>query len=419
MSNKTNTPFKYHAKWQMPQLNDQRNIVGYEECFGILTYDGDKCILEVFRDYRKDAIIKMGEFYDVISGCSGNDKECSLFNVYPLGCDDFIKMTYVADYAIVGKNVSSMNEPVFQKCTIVYPYLRNWAHRRLWVNDGLDVTTINFDFNYHEELFKMDIEEGVTIRLSSTNNLQFQHYEIGYNEDTQFEIVSEKPLSISKFKDIYHKFTNFLSVALYCRQQPNGIVFYTSNCSNEVIPFLFSIQESVAPKKVPLIVFDKYKDRLNIQLSKWYAKYDRVSPIVNSLIKVLDNNSYDTQKFLMVAQALDGYHKRFINKLDGKDIRKYDERIKALTELFGSVETIGRCNIDSEVLRQTRDKYSHLIPDEDPKLQRAVDDKDLCILTKKSIILLTCCILHYIGMSIEDTNDCMESSRIKQLLWNI
>ena len=97
MSNKTNTPFKYHAKWQMPQLDDQRNIVGYEECFGMLTYDGDKCILEVFRDYRKDAITKMGEFYDVISGCSGNDKECSLFNVYPLGCDDFIKMTYVAD----------------------------------------------------------------------------------------------------------------------------------------------------------------------------------------------------------------------------------------------------------------------------------------------------------------------------------
>ena len=67
----------------------------------------------------------------------------------------------------------------------------------------------------------------------------------------------------------------------------------------------------------------------------------------------------------------------------------------------------------------TRHKYSHLIPDSDTKLKKAVDGEELYCLTLKGKILLTCCILDNLGLTIEEINQCCENKPITRILKEI
>ena len=118
--------------------------------------------------------------------------------------------------------------------------------------------------------------------------------------------------------------------------------------------------------------------------------------------------------FLIIAQALDGYHKRFVNKKDGRDIQKYQEQIEVLLNKFKTVKAIKACKIDPIVLKDSRHKYSHLYPDDEKS--QAVEGGDLYWLTEKCKILLTCCILNMLGLTNKEINLCCENSPISQII---
>jgi hypothetical protein len=152
-------------------------------------------------------------------------------------------------------------------------------------------------------------------------------------------------------------------------------------------------------------------------LKKWYANFDQMSPICSYLVQSIHNGVFDTPNFLIVAQALDGYHKRFVNKKDGKDVQQYEHQIKKLLKLFEGVGLLNQCKLDAEVLAHSRHKYSHLIPDNDTKkVEKAVRGSELFRLTRKAIVLLTCCILDYLGLTTEEINKCFEDSEVAQIV---
>jgi hypothetical protein len=132
------------------------------------------------------------------------------------------------------------------------------------------------------------------------------------------------------------------------------------------------------------------------------------------------SNVFDVPDFLTIAQALDGVFKRFVNNKDGKDTKQYKKEIEKLLKRFEGVEVIQKCNIDTEALTQTRHKYSHLIPDEDAKITKAVEEGEpLYWLTQKCIVLLTCCILDMLGLTTEEINLCCNNSPINQIVISI
>ena len=104
-----------------------------------------------------------------------------------------------------------------------------------------------------------------------------------------------------------------------------------------------------------------------------------------------------------------------LNKKDGgKDIRKYKEEVDILLDRFKDVEVIKKININTEVLEQSRDKYSHLIPDEEKPL--AVEGLELYALTKKCKVLLTCCILDMLGLDTDEINLCCNKSYLSSII---
>ena len=181
------------------------------------------------------------------------------------------------------------------------------------------------------------------------------------------------------------------------------------------VQLLYTIDRSIDPKANKLIDFDALKEKVPTMFGIWHQNYDKISPISSYLVDSLQKKkTFGVPDFLIIAQALDGYHKRFVNKRKGKDNRKYDEQIEVLLNQFNDVEVIQKCYIDPKVLRDTRHKYSHLFPDDEKSL--AVDGDELYWLTEKCKILLTCCILNMIGLSNIEINQCCENSPITEMI---
>ena len=150
-------------------------------------------------------------------------------------------------------------------------------------------------------------------------------------------------------------------------------------------------------------------------LSLWNENYDKIAPISGYLIDSLQKkNRFDVPDFLIIAQALDGYYKRFVNTTNKKGCRGYELGINTLLEQFKDVDCVRKCKIDPKVLTQSRDKYSHLLFDKDKPL--AVDGWDLYWLTEKCKVLLTCCILNILGLTNKEINLCCEQSPISQIV---
>ena len=87
---------------------------------------------------------------------------------------------------------------------------------------------------------------------------------------------------------------------------------------------------------------------------------------------------------------------------------------------FQGIQLLSKCEINDEVLAHSRNKYSHLIPDGDNKsIEKAVAENKLYALTRKSMVLLTCCILHNIGLNNEEINQCLHESEAERIVENL
>ena len=237
---------------------------------------------------------------------------------------------------------------------------------------------------------------------------------ISISKNPFLDIEASKPVSLKSILKQIGEFEQFLSIALYCDQNFESIQLL-SNEGEQNCDLLIKKDKSVDPSFFSLVKFDLFKDKLPSMLKIWHESFDRIAPISSYLIDSLQKKSrFDVPDFLIIAQALDGYHKRFVNKKDGRDIRQYEMQIEILLNQFKSVKAIKACKIDPKVLKDTRHKYSHLYPD-DEKSQAAEGD-DLYWHTEKCKILLTCCILNMLGLTNKDINLCCENSPISQII---
>ncbi len=208
-----------------------------------------------------------------------------------------------------------------------------------------------------------------------------------------------------------------MSFALFSRQLPYDIMVVNSNdlrCGK----VFHEVEESHNPERYSLIPFNLLRAKLPSIIQNWYKHYDQLSQICRYLLTPLQYDEFDEPDFLIIAQALDGFHKRFRNKRKGKDVRKFKDEIDLMLKDFNDVNSVTRCHINSEVLRDSRDKYTHLIPDcEDTG--NVARGHELFRLTQKAKVLLTCCILDLLGLTHEEIDICFNNSVFKSVIDDI
>lgn len=416
----------FHGKWWVPAKADPHNRLsplltvpeGREsKCMGTLVYHGDKdSTLELYTDPNNIN----GRYYkynDVMWGKDANQMRYTLFNVFmkdePLG--DFTKHSFDVGLILVGDHVLSLDEIRFSECTIQFPYLRNWAFHN---NISFKKETSNHHYilsaeNQWKPLLEVEMDNQTKWVLRDKYIPKQTEYDLTITQVTEF-FVKSHGFSVHDCIQQIREFAQFLSIALYCDQNPTEIILMNKEKTRRS-QLLFKGLKSIEPQKNNLIKYDDLKEKVPSMLKIWHENYERISPISDYLINSLQEKSvFDAPDFLILAQALDGYFKRFVNKKNGNNIQKYEDQIKILLKQFSDVEVVQKCKINPVVLKDTRHKYSHLYPDEETSL--ALDRDDLYWLAEKCKILLTCCILNMLGLNNNEINLCCNNSPISNMI---
>jgi hypothetical protein len=407
-----NAPTTYYGTWQIP---DARGVY-IRKFSGTLTYYGDKpSTLEVIHEPRSGSISTYYH-YDVIWGEDAGGMKFSLFDASYIQEHNFSKTSFLIRYILLGKHVQSLDEPCFDCCWVKYTFLNRWAlDNRFDIHPNNLITTISLDIGNRPAFLSVEIEKRLRLMLWGNITDNINRYEISATQATNLNIDTPKNVPMTTYLKTVSEFSQFLSIALFAEQHPSEVYFANKGVIINY-PLLFYSQTSTEPWVLPLIKFDELKEKMPSVLKQWHSNYEQISPICKYLIRSLKTEStFDAPEFLIVAQALDGYFKRFVNNKDGKEIKQYKRQIEKLIDAFKDIDVIKTCNLDADVLTQSRHKYSHLIPDSDRKITKAVEGEDLYWLTQKCIVLLTCCILDMLGLTNEEINLCCNNSPIEQI----
>jgi len=423
-------PQIFHGEWWVPAMADRdtrmvfpepEQMMGSEKKYtGTLTYYGDEnSTLELYH-VPSNLTSSHYVYNKVIWGKDANGRIFTLFNVVmkeERGFD-MTSIKFVVGVVLIGVHILSTDEKQWIRSIVRFDYLNNWLFNetRKCINPTLIDNTYHLDAAIgNKTQLEVTIEEGLHWKLENNIRVSEDIRGISISKNPFLEIEASTPISLKTILKQIGEFEQFLSIALYCDQSFDSIQLLSADSTHECV-LLIKKEKSVDSVFLSLVKFDLLKGKLPSMLIKWHECFDRIAPISSYLIDSLQKKSrFDVPDFLIIAQALDGYHKRFVNKKDGKDHKKYEDGIKILLKQFEDVDCIQICNINPIILRDSRNFYSHLCPDEEKK--SAVDSDDLYWLTEKCKILLTCCILNMLGLTNKEINICCESqSPIKQII---
>lgn len=421
-------PQIYHGEWWVPAVADYNTrmnfpepeqLMGHEKKYtGTLTYYGNEdSVLELLHVPSTSHYSHYGQ-NNVMWGSDRNGNRFTLFNV-TVREDPRVDMSsihFVVGVILIGEHVLSIDDKLWKKCVVRFPYLNNWLfyETKKFLNPTFIDNSYRLDVSIgRKALLEAVLEQGLKWKISNEIEVHEDVKGISIKKNPLLEIETSESISLKTGLKQISEFEQFLSIALYGNQCFESIQLLSSATGSPCI-LLIKKESSFDPIFSSLIKFDLFKEKLPYMLIDWHENFDRIAPISSYLIDSLQKSRFDVPDFLIIAQALDGFHKRFVNKKDGRDVRKYEEQIQILLNKFKSVKAIKACKINPIVLKDSRHKYSHLYPDEE--VSQAVEGDELYWLTEKCKILLTCCILNMLGLTNKEINLCCENSPISQII---
>lgn len=411
-------PYIVHCEWWAPEGIERFSC---EKRPGTLTWSGENpSQLEIIYPYNNFLCRHIYHHYDVIWGKDASGVEYTLFEVDmtdSIYSGNINTNKFQIGYIIIGAHIISPNKHLFEKSTIEFPFLKNWAYNKFIVaSETRDYINLSVPKTQLVTLLDCKYSDEFEIALTGQYQMHFTLHKAEIDISTYLNLYSNTPKSIKEFWAMINEFSWFLSVVLYKKQFPCKISFYSNNRGKEIV-MLFTHRNSENPSFCQLVKFDDFKHKIPSMLQNWHQNYVSMIPIVKCLLASVNRKShFEANDFLTLAHSLDGYFKRFLNKKDGKDTRKYKDEIKKILKRFENVEVINKCKINIDELADSRDAYTHLIPNDDKKLKNVLSGSDLFWLSKKCQVLLTCCILDILGLTSEEINNCCNTSPISNLM---
>lgn len=400
----------YTGSWWIPS-----EVEGAESSrfVGTLTIDDDNsCLLSLHAEPTRTCS------FENIAVFWGKDNRGVKYSLFGLAMKQWVVgkcIDYKIRYVISGVHIKSLDEPYFDECHAEFPYLQNWTEASMMAIPK-DYNDCKFTIQYGKDCVYVqgDLEDGLRYRIVDRNVCHQTQKEFMAWKESQYQIVSDKPLSIRAFNNLIREFAQFLSLALYSKQNPSTI-YYRIRKKEVAYKLIFVASPSKKPFDTALISMWTLKDRIPNYIEKYHTVYDKIETLTRYLLTSIHTSDFDAPIFIVVAQALEGYYHRFLKGTDGVSSRKWE----ALIDRYNNIKAVKDCNINADVLKATRDRYSHLYIEENPEETNVAEGADLIILTHKCKILLTCCILEQIGMTTDEINKSINRSVLQYMAYNV
>ncbi|MBA4408686.1 MAG: hypothetical protein Q8S54_05325 [Bacteroidota bacterium] len=359
--------------------------------------------------YGESSTGKKITLVDCFKGAGSYNTSCS----FPLTSFD-------CTYIIIGKHLANPDEQCFNKITVLTPALSDWPDSLL-IREEIDFEgnkIMSFKINIDTQtVIHTEVDLGSKLKLSLATSATMTGQQIypdcvKINQLTYFHIetISEK-LSFFELLKQAGLFIQFLSLATYSDQYPIEVKlqdyddyseYKVGKVFTEIELFKTNRNEDTKSSKSDfLFSYRDIEDDFSSVIQKWFSLSKDLMPIRNHLLNSIKRKPVFTSlDFLIVVQALEGYHTRFINK---KRI-SLQSRIEDLITLYSSdVPKIAKLVMDVQVVVNTRDYYSHFF--ETDKKVFIKESIELFRLTEKLRLLLICCILDLIGFNKQKINE--------------
>lgn len=361
----------------------------------------------------------------IIYGEGQNAEQITLLHCHRYGSlnfnSSFAMTNYSVDFVINGIHLANFHKKAFHSIKVHLPLLTEWVN---WYPMKYSIPFKNdrvagFELGYH-----IDDHYAITTNLTKGINLEI-NYECSGPSETfdeniklrqgySLELKSKRLVSLAKYLELIYRFKSFLSLASQTEVDFNNINLY---CNQFFSPLkkrkilrpikLYFIQGPVTPtlKKASRKFLFQHK---NIEtdfpaiINRWFGFDHQMLPIINHLIEsIRQRKVFKSGDFLVVVQALEGFHTRFRTIINPKPKKRIglQDRLKDLKKEFAYVPKIKNLKINMAAVADTRHYYSHFFPKGIGS--KVADGKTLYEMTAQLKQLLICCILAETGLSKE------------------
>lgn len=443
--------FEYRGYWWLPN-NPDRKIAG------ILTYvPNEKIELELIGDFYEDSMLARSNTKEsVINGnkvimCSPKDstetvihgriynennhaKDVTLFHCSQgkwssnMDCD-FSIVKYRPLYIILDRHLSDINELTFNRLRAYTPVMNSWLF------PGAIPFSLSFDQSDNTKItecsWKIETDKNATPKYSVSVDNEYRlslygtaaqssednYLKITLSQATAFEFakINDKT-TLGELLNKMHLFLHFLNLASLNSSPIEEIILYDDNHGEmygdkfhiRPMGLYFIPRHKSEQKKMSdihcLFTFDQVSTVFDNLIQKWYSDVDIIAPIRNHLVNsIVRKPGFDSGDFLIVVQALEGYHRRFVNEKK----QPLKQRLQNMVNDFKFIGRIKLTDNDLESIVQSRDYYSHFFKREEKPL--LLDGKELFLKYVQLRVLLICCILRLIGLQNDSIDELVKN----------
>ncbi len=414
---------EYKGYWFLPETPDNRIP-------GILYFEPNQKIrLELIGGFETDLKeIFTKKSSEIILGITNKNEKISL-----LICNGYSSVNFPSEfhitnyncrYFISGKHLSSISELAFDRLMVDLTALYDWYPSGLIKNTiklaekgtlGETVVSMNSDDSWEDTV---EIDTDYVIKISGvgnfTTNPNWSKFDLTQN--TILEISHKN--SKQSFIELLNKveiFKQFLSLATLTSISYIQLTLF-DNCEFQELKdgekifkkihfnFIEEKEEQRANDSIYyLFKHTDIKDEFHDIIKKWYEFKAEFAPIRNHLIDSIKyKRVFSSLDFLILVQALEGYHRRFIKKKIKvpKNESELKLRLNELINTFSGIDKISKTPINLKHVVSSRNYYSHFFDKNNFVLQ----GKELYFLSRRLRCLLICCVLNLVGLDISLIN---------------
>lgn len=249
---------------------------------------------------------------DVLCGNLFHNISVSLFGIrFKQRIDNGITVFSVG-YILDGLHITSLETPIFNECNVKYPYLHLWAStKRLSLHKENKENSIVIDkTDINSPLIESELDTGERAMILESVTIREFPYKKEVEQSSYLKFQTKDNVSVKHFLELIGEFTHFFAIAQYFQQYPTEALFRGKGIE---APLYFFFGHSDKPCPDALIQFPELKEKIPEMMRRWHSNYQQISPICRHLLQFSGYDDFDFPDFLIFAQALDGYCKRFSN----------------------------------------------------------------------------------------------------------
>jgi len=422
-------------------METEKTIKGYfylpdsqdKEIAGILYFKpGNKIFLELIGglsigDNFEDFFSSKSE--SIILGISSDAQKITLINCTissSLNTSSKFPLTnYNCKYFVLGSHVLGLDDNKFDYLISSISDLYYWRPRntiklstKSSTNNEIEEANLSVSYNKNSE-DEFPIGKDFYLKFISSSGLKTEFLGKKYTltEETLLKIANKKEkVSISALLNKLELFHQFLSMAKLSEVKYLEINLFNLDNYQEISndrkiyhpSALFFVDRrfpDYSSDKNFLFRHSDINDDFQEIIKKWYEITEAIAPIREHLIESIRlKRTFKSIDFLIIVQALEGYHSRFIAKKPDDQIY-LGLRIEDIFHRFSNIEVIKALDINVNQIVASRNYYSHL----GKKKVNVLDGYKLYLLTIQIRQLLICCVLESVGFRHELINNIMNN----------